>query len=55
MLTSRHISHHKIRQNLDLSLRKEKELANRIAVLMAEKERRLKDIEKRVNQIHEEQ
>jgi hypothetical protein len=35
MLTSRHISGHKLRQNLHDSLRKERELGNRIGVLMA--------------------
>lgn len=55
MLTPRHISDHKVRLNLQLSLKKERELNNRICVLMAEKERRLKDIEKRVGQLHEEQ
>jgi hypothetical protein len=55
MLSGRHISDHKVRLNLQFSLRKERELGNRINVLMAEKERRLKDIEKRVGQLHEEQ
>lgn len=53
MLTIRHISDHLTRRHLHDSLRRERELGNRIAVLMAEKERRLREIEKRVTLIHE--
>jgi len=53
MLTIGHISDHLARRHLHDSLRRERELGNRIAVLVAEKERRLKEIEKRVTLIHE--
>jgi hypothetical protein len=39
MLTTRHISDHLARRHLHDSLRRERELGNRIGVLMAEKER----------------
>jgi len=53
MLTIGHISDRFTRHHLHDSLKRERELSNRIAVLMTEKERRLKEIEKRVSLIQE--
>jgi hypothetical protein len=42
MLSSRHLSDHKLKHSLCESLRKQRELSNRINVLLLEKEKKLK-------------
>jgi hypothetical protein len=52
MITARHNSQHRIDHTLYHSLSKQNELTNRISVLMLEKEKKLKNIERRIIQAH---
>jgi len=52
MITARHSSEQKINNQLYQSLKKQKELTNRINVLLLEKEKNLKNIEKRIINSH---
>ena len=49
MESPRHLSTHKLKQQLGESLRKQQSLSNRINVLLLEKEKRFKVIERRLN------
>lgn len=55
MENTRQCSEHKLKQSLWQSLRKQQELSNRINVLLAEKEKKLKGIERRIVVAHQEQ
>lgn len=54
MLPNCQSSDRKLKQCLIQTLKKEKELSNRIGVLMIEKEKKLKIIENRINKKQEE-
>jgi len=52
MLTNRQTSEQKIDNQLYQSLKKQRELSNRITALLVEKEKNLKSIERRIIQTH---